>query len=217
MTVVAVQLLSHVQLFVTPWAAACQGSLSFTISQRFLKLVSSESVIPPNHLIFCYPLFLLPSIFPNIRVFSNKSTLLIRWPTYWSFGFSISISNEYSGSTSFRISWFDLLAVQETLKSPLQHRSSKVSLLRCSSFSIVQLSHPYMTIGKITALTIQTFAGKVMSLLFNMLSRFVITFLPRSKHLNFMAAVTICSGSIVACCGVRGIEYSSPGSHGVLA
>ena len=145
--------------------------------------MSSESVIPPNHLILCYPLFLLPSIFPNIRVFSNESTLHIRWPTYWSFGFSISTSNEYSGLISFRINWFYLLAVQGTLKSTLQHHSSKASVLWCSAFSILPLSHPYLTIGKTTALTIQTFAGKVMSLLFNMLSRFFITFLPRSKCL----------------------------------
>ena len=136
-----------------------------------------------NHLILCHPLFLLPSIFPSIRVFSNQLALGIRWPKYWSFSFSISPSNEYSRLISFRTDWFDLLAVQGTLKSTLQHHSSKASVLRCSAFSIVLLSHPYMTTGKTTALTIQTFAGKVMSLLCNMLSRFVITFLPRSKCL----------------------------------
>ena len=151
--------------------------------QSLLKLMSIESMMTSNHFILCRPLLLLPSIFPSIRVFSNELALHIRWPKYWSFSFSIDPSNEYSGLISFRIDCFDLLAVQSTLKSPLQHRSSKVSLLRCSSFSIVQLSHPYMTIGKITALTMQTFAGKVMSLLFNMLFRFVITFLLRSEHL----------------------------------
>ena len=160
MTVVAVQLLSHVQLFVTPWAAACQGSLSFTISQHFLKLMSSESVIPPNHLIFCYPLVLLLSIFPNIRVFSNKSALCIRWPKYWSFSFSIGPSNEYSGLISFRMDWLDLLAVQGTLKSLLQHHSLKASIFQCLAFFMVQLSHPYVTTGKATALTIWTFVVK---------------------------------------------------------
>ena len=148
-----------------------------------LKLMSIESVIPPNHLILCHPLLLPPSIFPSIRVFSNESVLHIRWPKYWSFGFSISPSNEYSGLISFRIDWLDLLAVQGTLKSLLQHHSSKASILRCSAFFIVQLSHPYMTTGKTIALTRWTFVGKVMSLLFNMLSRLVITFLPGGKHL----------------------------------
>ena len=150
--------------------------------------------MPSNHLILCHPLLLLPSIFPSIRVFSNKSALRIRWPKYWSFSISISPSNEYSGLVSFRMDWFDLLAVQWTLKSLLQHHSSKASILQCSAFFMVQLSHPYMTTGKTRALTIQIFVDKVMSFLFNMLSRFVIAFLPRSKHLfNFMAAVTICS------------------------
>ena len=139
--------------------------------------------MPSNHLIFCYPLLLLLSIFPSIRVFSNESVLCIRWPKYWSFSFSISPSNEYSGLISFRMTWLDLLAVQGTLKSLLQHHSSKVSILWCSAFVIVQLSHPHMTTGKTIALTIWTFVGKVMSLLFNMLSGLVITFLPRSKHL----------------------------------
>ena len=139
--------------------------------------------MPSNHLILCHPLLLLPSIFPSIRVFSNESALCIRWPKYWSFSFSISPSNEHSGLISFRIDWLDLLAVQGTLKSLLQHHSSKASIIRRSAFFIVQLSHPYMTTGKIKALTRQTFVGKVMSLLFNMLSRLVITFLPRSKCL----------------------------------
>ena len=139
--------------------------------------------MPSNHLILCSPLLLLPSIFPSIRGFSNESFLHIRWPKYWSFSFSISPSNEYSGLISFRMDWLGLLAVQGTLKSLLQHHSSKVSILRCSAFFIVQLSHPYMTTGKTIVLTRWTFVGKVMSLLFNMLSRLVITFLPRSKHL----------------------------------
>ena len=145
--------------------------------------MSIESMMPSNHLILCHPLLLLPSIFPSIRVFSNESVLCIRWPKYWSFSFSISPSNEYSGLISFRIDWFDLLAVQGTLKSLLQHHSSKASVLRNSAFFIVQLSHPYMTTGKTIALTRWTFVGKVISLLFNMLSRLVIAFLPRSKHL----------------------------------
>ena len=139
--------------------------------------------MPSNHLILCPPLLLLPSIFPSIRVFSNESALHIRWPKYWSFSFNISPSNEHSGAISFRMDWLDLLAVQGTLKSLLQHHSSKASIFQCSAFFIVQLSHPYMTTGKTIALTRQTFVGKVMSLLFNMLSRLVITFLSRSKHL----------------------------------
>ena len=171
--------LSHVQLFATPWTAACQASLSITISWN----MSIESVMPSSHLILCHPLLLLPSIFPNIRVFSNKSVLCIRWPKYWSFSFSISPSNEYSGLISFRIDWLDPLAVQGTLKSLLQHHSSKALVLQCSAFFIVQLSHPYMTTGKTIDFTRWTFAEKVMSLLFIMLSRFVIAFLPRSKCL----------------------------------
>ena len=155
--------------------------------------MSFESVMPSNHLILCHPLLLLLSIFPSIRVFSNESALHIRWPKDWNFSFNISPSSEYSGLISFRMDWLDLLSVQGTLKSLLQHRSSKASILQCSAFFIVQLSHPYMTPGKTIALTRQTFVDKVMSLLFNMLSRLVITFLPRSKCLNFMAAVTICS------------------------
>ena len=139
--------------------------------------------MPSNHLILCHPLLLLPSIVPSIRVFSNESVLHIRWPKYWSFSFSISPSNEYSGLISFRMDWLDLFAVQGTLKSLLQHHSSKASILQCSAFFIVQLSHPYMTTGKTIALTRHTFVGKVMCLLYNMLSRLVKTFLPRSKCL----------------------------------
>ena len=145
-------------------------------SRSLPKLMSIESVMPPNHL-------LLPSILSSIRVFSNKSVLCIRWPNYWSFSFSISPSNKYSGLISFTMDWLDFLVVQGTLKSLRQHHSSKASILRCSGFFIVQLSHPYMTTGKTTALTRRTFVGKVMSLLFNMLSRLVLTFLPRSKRL----------------------------------
>ena len=147
------------------------------------KLMSLESVMPSSHLILCCPLLLPPSIFPRIKVFSNESVLCIRWPKYWSFSFNISLTNEHPGLISFRMDWLDLLAVQETRKSLLQNRSSKVSILRRSAFFTVQLSHPYMTTGKTIALTRQTFVGKVMSLLFNMLSRLVITFLPRSKRL----------------------------------
>ena len=156
----SVQFLSCVQLFVTPWTAACQASLSIINSQSLLKLMSIESVMPSNHLILCHPLLLLPSIFPSIRVFSNESTLQIKWPKYWSFRFSISPSNEYSGLISFRMDWLDLLAVQGTLKSLLQHHTSKVSILWHSAFFIVQLSHPYMTAGKTIALTRWTFVGK---------------------------------------------------------
>ena len=156
--------------------------------------MSIESMMPSNHLILCHPLVLLPSIFPSIRVFSNESFLHIRWPKYWSFSFSISPSSEYSGLISFRVDWLDLLAVQGTLKSLLQHHSSKTSILQCSAFFIVQLSHPYMATGKTIALTRWTFVGKVMSLIFNVLSMLVIAFLPRSwVSFNLMAAVTICS------------------------
>ena len=149
--------------------------------------------MPSSHLILCRPLLFLPPIPPSIRVFSNESALRIRWPKYWSFRFSISPSNEHPGLISFRMDWLDLLAVQGTLKSLLQHHSSKTSILWHSAFFTVQLSHPYMTTGKTIVLTRQTFVGKVIALLFNMLSRLVITFLPRSKRLNFMAAITICS------------------------
>ena len=169
----SVQSLSHVQLFATSWTTAHQASLSFTISQSLLKLTCIESVMPSNHFILCHPL-LLPSVFPSIRVFFNESALRIRWPKYWSF--SISLSNEYSELISFTMDWFDLLAVQGTLKNLLQHHSSKASILWRSAFFMVQLSHPYMTIGKTIALTRQIFVSKVMSLLFNMLSIFVIAF-----------------------------------------
>ena len=178
----SVQSLSRVRLFATPWTAACQASQSITNSQSLLKHMSIESVMPSNYL-FCRPVLLLPSVFPSIRVFSNKSVLRIRWPKYWSFSFSISPSNEYSGLISFRIDWFDLLAVRGTLKSLLQHHSSKVSILWHSAFFMVQLSHPYMTTGKTIPLIRQTFVDKVIFLLFNMLSRLVIPFLPRSKCL----------------------------------
>ena len=156
---ISVQSLSHVQLFVTPWTAACQTSLSITNSQSLLKLMSIESVMPSKHLILCHPLLLLPSIFPSIRVFFNESALLIKWPQYWSFSFNISLSDEHPGLVSFRMDWLDLLAVQETLKSVLQHHSSKASIFWHSAFFIVQLSHPYMTTGKTTALTRRTFVG----------------------------------------------------------
>ena len=175
----SVQSLSHVPFFVTPWTAACRASLSITNSWSLLKLMSIELVLPSNHLIFCLSFLLLPSIFPSIRVFQWISF----FNQYWRFGFSTSPSNEYSGLISFRMDWLDLLVVQGTLKSLLQHHSSKASILQCSAFFIVQLSHPYMTTGKTIALTRRIFVGKVMSLLFNMLSRLVITFLPRSKHL----------------------------------
>ena len=170
---IIVQLLSCVQLFATPWTTAYQVSRSFTISQSFLRLMSIESVMPSNHLILCRPLLLLPSVFPSIRVFSNELAFCIRWPRYWSFSFSISPSSEYSGLISFRSDWFDLLAVQETLKNLLQHHSLRASVLWCSAFFTVQLSHP--------ALTRLTYVGEVMSLLFNMLFRFIRVFLPRSK------------------------------------
>ena len=172
-------LFSYTQLFVTPWAATHQASLSFTISWSLLKLMSIKSGIPSNHLILRQPFLLLPSIFPSIRVFSNESAIHIRWPKYWNFSFSLS--NKYSGLISLRIDWFNLFAVQGTLVSLLH--SSKASILQCLAFFMVQLSHPYMTTGKPIALMIQIFVGKVMSLLFNMLSRFVMAFLPRSKHL----------------------------------
>ena len=179
----SVQSLSCVWLFVTPWTAARQASLSITNSQGSTKPTSIESVIPSNHLILSCPLLLLPSIVPSIRVSSNDSVLHIRWPKYWSFSFIISPSNEHPELISFRMDWLDLLAVQGTLKSLFQHHSSKASIPWHSVFFIVQLSHPYMTTGKTIALTRWTFVGKVMSLLFNMLSKLVKTFLQRSKHL----------------------------------
>ena len=169
------------RLFVTPWTTAHQASLSITNSRSLLKLMSVESVMPSNHFILCLPLLLLISIFPSIRVFSNESAFCIRWPKDWSFSFNICPSNEHSGQISFRMHWLDLLAVQGALKSLLQHHSSKASLLWHSAFIIVQLSEPYVTTGKIIALTRWTFVGKVIFLLFNILSRLVITFLSRSK------------------------------------
>ena len=180
--VVVVQSLSRARLLVTAWTAACQDSLSFTISRTLLKLMSIVLVVPFNHLILFHSL-LLPSIFPRIRVFSSESVLCIRWPKYWSFSFSISPSNEYSGLITFRMDRWDLLAVQGTLKSLLQHHSSEASILQCSTFIMVQLLHPYMTTGKTIALTRWAFVSQVMSLLFNMLSRSVIALLPRSKCL----------------------------------
>ena len=175
----SVQSLSRVWLFVT----ARQASPSITSSRGSLRLMPTESVMPSSHLILCRPLLLLPPIFPSTRVFSNESVLHIRWPKYWSFSFNISPSNEHSALISFWMDWLDLLAVQGTLKSLLQNHSSKASILLHSAFFIVQLSHPYMTTGKTIALTRWTFVGQAMSLIFNMLFRLFITFLPRSKHL----------------------------------
>ena len=179
----SVQSLSRVWLFATPWIAACQATLSITNSRSLLKLMPIKLVMPSSHLILCRPLFLLPPIPPSIRVFSSESTLRVRWPKYWTFSFSISPSNEHPGTDSFRMYWLDLLAVQGTLKSLLQHHSSKASILQCSAFLMVQLSHPYMTAGETVALTRGTFVSKEMSLLFNRLSRLIIYFLPRSKCL----------------------------------
>ena len=179
----SVQSLSRVQLFVIPWTTARQASLSITNSHNSPKPMSIESVIPSSHLILCRLLLLLPPIPLRIRVFPNESALHIRWSKYWSFSFNTSPSNEHPGLISFRMDWLDLLAVQGTLKSLLQHHSSTASILQCSPFFIVQLSHPYLTNGKTIALTRWTFVGKVMLLLFNMLSRLAITFLPRSKPL----------------------------------
>ena len=187
-----VQSLSHVLLFVTPWTAKRQASLSFTTSWNLLKLMSIELTMTSNYLILCHPLLLLPAIFASIRVFFNESVLCIRWPNYWSFSFSISPSSEYSRLISFRIDQFDLLEVQGTLKSLFQYHNSKASILCCWAFFMVPLSHPYTTTGKTIALTRRTFVGKVKSLFFSM-SRFVISFLLRSKHLLVMAAVTNCS------------------------
>ena len=175
----SLQSFSCVRLFLTPWTEAPQASLSITNSQSLLKFMAIKSVMPFNHLILCHPLLPLPSIIPSIRVFSKESVLHNRWPKYWSFSFSISPSKEHPGLISFRMKWLDLLAVQGTLKSFLQHHSSKASILQHSGFFIVQLSHPYLTTGKTIALTKWTFVSKAM--FFNMLSRLVITFLPRSK------------------------------------
>ena len=179
---ISVRSLNRVRLFVTPWTTAYPASLSITNSRSSFKFMPIESVMPSNHLIVYGPLLLPPSIFPSIRVFSNESGLRIRWSKYWSFSFSISPSNEHTGLISSRMDWLDLLAIQGTLKN-LQHHSSKASILQLPVFLIVQLSHPYMTTGKTIDLTKQTFVGKVMSLLFNMLPRLVIAFLPRSKCL----------------------------------
>ena len=179
----SVQSLSHVRLFVTPWTTTHQASPSITNSQSPPEPMCIVLAMPSNHLILCRPLLLLPSIFLSIRIFSNESALHVRWPKYWSFRFNISPSKEHPGLISFRMDSLDLLAVQGTLKSLLQHHSSKASILLHSAFFIVQLSHPYMTTGKTIALTRWTFVDKVMSLLCNMLSRLVITFLPRSKRL----------------------------------
>ena len=177
------QSLIRVRLIANPWITACQASLSITNSRSSLRLTSNESVMPFSHLILCRPLLLLPPIAPSIRVFSNESTLRMRWPKYWSFSYSIIPYKAIPGLISFRMDWLDLLAVQGTLKSLLQHHSSKASILRRSAFFRIQLSHPYMITGKTIALTRWTFVGKVMSLLFNMLSRLVKTFLSRSKRL----------------------------------
>ena len=193
MCVLVVQLLCCVWLLETPWIASCQASLSITNSQSLLKLMSIESLMPFNHLILCRPLLLLPPIPPSIRVFSNESTLHMRWPKYWSFSFSIIPCKEIPELISFRMDWLDFLAVQGTLKSLLQRHSSKASILWRSAFFTVQLSHPYMTTGKTIALTRRTFVGKVVSLLFNMLSRLVILSSKEQVSFNFMAAVTTCS------------------------
>ena len=204
----SVQLFSHVQVFATPWTAACQASLSITVSKSLFKIASVESVMLSNHLILCHPLFFLPSILPSIRVFSKESGLCIRWPKYWNISFSISPSNEYSGLISFRVDWFDLLAIQGTLKSLLQHHSSKASILQCSAFFIVQLSHPYITTGKNITLTRKTFVGKVMSLLFNMLSSLVIAFLPRSKLL-LISWLQSASAVILETCKIKSATVST--------
>ena len=186
---VLVQLLSCVRLFATSWTAACQASLSLTVSQRLLKLMCTESVMPSNHLNLCRLLLFLPSISPSIRVFSSDLALHLQWPKYWSFSFRISPSNEYSGLISFRIDWFDLFAVQGT-------PATQFEIISSSAFNLLYgpvLTSAYMTTGKIIALTIWTIVSKVMSLLFNTLSRFVVAFLPRSKSFNFMAVVTIWS------------------------
>ena len=182
LVVVVVQSPSHVRLFEAPWTVACQASLSLTTSRSLPKFMSIASVIPSRRLIFWSPL-LLPSIFPSIRDFSNELSIHIRWPKYWSFSFSISPPREYSGLISLKIDWFDLLAVQWAFRSLLQHHSSKALNLWHSAFFMVQLSQPYTTTGKTIALTIRTFVSRVMSLLFTTLTRFVITFLPRSSHL----------------------------------
>ena len=188
----SVQSLSRVQLFVASWIAAHQASLSITSSWSLLKLMSIKSMMPSNHLILCCPLLLPPSIFPSIRVFSSELALRMRWPKYWSFSFSISPSNEYSGLISFGMDWLDLLAVQGTLESLLQHYSSKASILQHSAFFIVQLSYPYITTGKTKALTKQTFVGKVMSLLFNITTISSLISLTHDLYLSNIACVHSC-------------------------
>ena len=202
--------LSHVQLFATPWTAACQASLSFTISQSLLKPMSIEAVRPSNHLILHHHPLLLSSIFPSIRVFSKELALCIRWPKNWSFSFNISSSSEYSELTFFRMDWLDLLGVQETLTSLHLHHSSKASILWYSAFFMVQLSHPHKTNGKAIALTIWTFVGKVMPLLFNILFRFVIAFLPWSKLVLAIIRVMQCGPD----CKSLEREVNFPGQHG---
>ena len=189
---VVLQSLSRVPLFVTSWTAARQASLSFTVSQSLLKLMSTELMMPSNYLVLCNPLLLLPSILPNIRVFSNESVHLSRWPNDWSFSFSISPSKAYSVLIATRSDWFDLLAVEGMPKSLLQHHSSRTTIIWHTAFFMLQLLYPYMITGKAIVLTRQTFVDKVIPLLFNMLSRFFTAFLPKSKHFfNVMAAVTI--------------------------
>ena len=198
-----------------PMNRSTQASLSITNSRSSLRLMCVESAMPSSHLILCRPLLLLPPIPPSIRVFSNESTLHMRWPKYWSFSFSISPSNEHPGLISFRMDWLNPLAVQGILKSLLQHHSSKASILRRSAFFTVQLSHPYMTTGKTIALTRQTFVGKVMSLFLNMLSRLVITFLPRSKrhylHNPYQYGIWISLISFVSFSPLLGKYYPMPG------
>ena len=198
---------------VTPWIAAHQVSPSFTF-WSLLKLMSVELVMPSNHLILCRPLLLLLSLFPSIRFFSSELAFCIRWPQDWSFSFSISLSNEYSGLSFLRIDWFDLLAVQGTLKTLLQHCSSKASILWHSAFLMVQISHPYMTAGKTIALTVQIFVGKVMSLLFNTLSRFVIAFLPRDKRLLISWPQSLSLG-IYFICSISSVYMSIPVSPSI--
>ena len=191
MAEVVIQSLSRVWFFANPWTAAHQASLSFTVSWSWFRFMSTELVMLSNHHILCYPLLLLPSIFPSNRVFDNELALPMECLKYWRFSFSISPSNEFSGLIFFCIDWFDLLAVQETLKCLIQHHSSKASILQFSAFFVVQLSHPQFTTGKTIALTIRTVASKAMSLPFTALSRFVMAFLPRSKCPGVMTAVSI--------------------------
>ena len=203
----SVQSLHCVQLFATPWTTAHQASLSITNSQSLLKLMAIETVMSSNHVILCCPLLLLPSIFPSIKVFSNESVLRIRWPKYWSFSFSISPSKDYSGLISLRIDWIDLFAIQGTINCVLQYHSSKASILLSSPSFIFQLSHSYMTTGKTIALTRWTFVGKVISLLFNTFSRFIIAFLPRSKCL-LISWLQSCSAEILEPRKIKSVTVS---------